>query len=348
MRRSPGEVMMKPSAKALGRTSPAVMTAALLGLIPLLHAPEIHAEFNLNWQADTTNPAFPRSFIFEDEEGNVFPLTDAVIHDDIDQGLTLIIEGQTPFVYERVIEGGIPYYHMIVGDPASGFAQEVYIRAGVSAPGFITGGSCTGPGTCDEGTSAPIGSDFSSSGGRGSDNNPVISNAFFPLEQNPTLSGNMSGNPTRVQMRQLLVDGDLTLDFVKDRYLEKPSISNTIEDAEFRSVFSMDSTGNLYTNDQTPSVVTNTVEHLGTDLPPDVRPPGGGPSSAFFNMETDAENSVVTAGRYTWTPGTGPGQSIGTYNYVDGGGHNPAPNWNSFFDHRETNPWSYPDNRPTP
>lgn len=324
--------------------------AALLGTMSLLHAPGALAEFNLNWQADTANPAFPRSFIFEDENGNLIPLTDAVIHDDITVGETIIIGNQTPFVYEKVMEGGVPYYHMIVGDPDSGFAQEVYIRAGINAFGFFnTGGACSGPGSCDEGTATfNVGPDFSASAGRGSDNDPTVSNAFRPLDPDFTISGNMSANPNRVQMRQLLVDGDLTLDFVKDRYIEKPSISNTIEDAEFRSTFAMDSTGNPYTSSATPSAVTNTVEHLGPNVPPDVRPPGGGPSSASFDMSTDADISVVTAGRYTWTPGTGPDGSLGTYDYVGGGGPSPSINWGSFFDHREANPWSYPDNRPTP
>lgn len=338
------ESTMKRRGRSLWRTR---FAAGLMGTMPLLLVPGAHAEFNLNWQADTANPAFPRSFIFEDEEGNVIPLTDAVIHDDINVGETIVIEGQTPFVYEKVMEGGVPYYHMIVGDPDSGFAQEVYIRAGINAFGFFN--TCSGPGSCDEGTATfNVGPDFSASAGRGSDNDPTVSNAFRPLDPDFTISGNMSANPNRVQMRQLLVDGDLTLDFVKDRYIEKPSISNTIEDAEFRSVFSMDSTGNLYSDSSTPSVVTNTVEHLGANLPPDVRPPGGGPSSASFDMATDADNSVVTAGRYTWTPGSGPDGSLGTYNYVGGGGPNPGTNWGSFFDHGQANPWSYPDNRPTP
>jgi hypothetical protein len=342
---------MNTTAKPRGRSRwQTRFAAALLGAMPLLHAPGALAEFNLNWQADSANPAFPRSFLFEDEQGNIIPLTDAVVHDHT--GETVIIEGQSPFVYEKVREGNVNYYHMIVGDPDSGFAQETYIRAGVNPFSvFMTFGQCTGPGTCDEGTATlPIGSDFSASAGRGSDNDPLNfeSNAMQPLNPNFALSGNMTANPNRVQMRQLLVDGDMTLDFVKNRYADKPSLSNTIENAEFRSVFSVDSTGNPYTSSATPSAVTNTVEHLGQDLPPDVRPPGGGPSSASFDMSTDSDNSVVTAGRYTWAPGTGPDGSLGTYSYVGGSGPNPNTNWSSFFDHREDNPWSYPDNRPTP
>ncbi len=346
---------------------PGTVTALLLTAV-FFHATAVHAQFNLNWEADT-NPAFPRTFVFDDEFGNPQTATDTSIHDDVSGGSTIIIPGQTPFIYEMVVIGGVQYYHMIIGNldnPDIGFVQETYIQAGIggAALGLAAGEACTGPATCEEGIATnPIGGltppggglgqfpqpgNVSSSGGLGvTGNDGAAGNGFSPLDANAVISGNMSGNPTRVQMRQRLVDGDLTMEFVKNNFLEKPSISNIIEndDASFQAVFDMNSAGNPYNSSATASVVTNTLEHTGADAPPGARPPGGGPSSALFDMSTDAEKSVVTAGRYTWIPGTGPGQSSGTYTYIDGG-QAFTPNWNSFFDHRENNPWSYPDNRP--
>lgn len=365
-------VRTKSSLDNRARSSWSGVASTLLLTAALFHAADGHAqlnEFNLNWQAVTASPVFPRTFVFEDEfTGETQVLTDAVIHDET---VTEIIPGQTPFIYEMVVIGGVQYYHIIVGDldnplDADGFRQETYIQAGVGGQvlGLADGRPCTGPVTCDEGIATnPIGGltppggglgqfpqqgSVSSSGGLGvSGGVGSGGNGFNPLAANSAISGNMSGNPTRVIMQQRVVDGDLTMDFVKNNFLEKPSISNVIknDDSGFHAVFDMNSAGNPYSSSATASVVTNTLEHTGADAPPNVSPPGGGPSSAFFDMSTDAENSVVTAGRYTWVPGTGPGQSSGTYTYVDGG-RMFAPNWNSFFDHGESNPWSYPDNRP--
>jgi hypothetical protein len=151
-------------------------------------------------------------------------------------------------------------------------------------------------------------------------------------------------------MRQLVTDGDLTVDFVKDKYAEKPSITNTIDATDLNATVVINSSGNPLNSAATASTVTNTVELIGSDLPPDVSAPGGGPSAVRFDMATDAQDSSVTAGQYSFTAGSGPGGSNGTYSYADPtkNSANINPDWNSYFDHTEDNPWSYPDNRPTP
>jgi hypothetical protein len=305
--------------------------ALTLGLSALfLCAAPVRAEFTLNWNADTANPVFSGTTVFQTDEGG----NDALFAD------------QTPFVYERVLDGTTPYYHLIVGDPASGFAQEVYIQAGFFGQ---TGGSCRGPINCG-GTASPIGPDHSASVGDTAVAFGFEGNGFDPLASDAVSSGNSSGNPSRVQMRQLVTDGDLTVDFVKDRYAEKPSITNIIDAADLNATLIIDSTGNPLSSAATASAVTNTVELRGPNLPEDVSPPGGGPSSVRFDMSTDAQNSSVTAGMYSYTAGSGAGGSSGTYNYADPT-HNSAninPDWSSYFDHGEANPWAYPDNRPAP
>lgn len=303
-------------------------TALAIGFsAAFLYAGPAVAEFTLNWTADTANPVFSGTLIIQTDE----------------QGTDQFVGNQTPFIYERVLDGTTPYYHLVVGDPASGFAQEVYIQAGFIAQ---TGGSCRGPITC-AGTAAAIGPDFSASGGATAVSFGFEGNGFDPFASNATSSGNSTGNPSRVQMRQLVTDGDLTVDFVKDKYAEKPSITNTIDTADLNATLRIDSSGNPLNSAATASAVTNTVELRGTDLPPDVTPPGGGPSSVRFDMATDAQTPHVTAGKYSYSPGSGPGGSSGTYTYSEGGA-NINPDWSSYFDHGEANPWAYPTNRPTP
>ncbi|MCC6302512.1 MAG: hypothetical protein IT489_06905 [Gammaproteobacteria bacterium] len=285
------------------------------------------AEFTLNWTSDTGNPVFSGTNITQTDDG----------------GNDQLIGGQTPFVYERVLDGTTPYYHLIVGDPASGFAQEVYIQAGFFGQ---TGGNCRGPVTC-AGTADAIGPTVSASGGDTAVAFGFEGNGFDPLSSDATSSGNSSGNPSRVQMRQLVTDGDLTVDFVKDKYLEKPSITNIIDASDLNATVIIDSTGNPLNSAATASVVTNTTELKGANLPPDVSSPNGGPSAVRFDMATDAPDAHVTAGRYSYAPGPGPGGSGGTYTYSEGSA-NINPDWSSYFDAGEANPWAYPDNRPTP
>ncbi len=262
----------------------------------MMHAGVAMAEFSLNWTADTANPAFSGT---------------SIVHG------TTTTPGQSPFIYERVTDGGVNYYHLVVGDPNTGFAQETYIQIGTAA---ITIGF------------QGIGPQLSSSGGQilptGNATDPLGTGAF---------AGNSTGNPNRVQMRQIVEDGDLSVDFLKDTFLEKPSITNTIESADLNATFQMNSAGNPYSSSATPSQVTNTVEHLAPDMPA---------ASAVFDMAVDSQDSRVTAGRYT-TTNPQPGAPGGAYTYVEGGA-NLNPDWSSFFDHREANPWSYPVNRPTP
>lgn len=297
------------------------LSAAGLAVMAFV-AGNAQAEFELNWQADGTPP--PTS-------GGCWQSSPDCTIVEVGED---IVPGQTPFIYQRVQQNGQNYYHMVIGDPDSGFAQEVYIQAG-------------GTSLFGQGNRADINlwQQMSSSGGAidpacdselGCGQN---TNAFDPLSSDPAFSGNASGNPSRVQMRQLLVDGELTVDFVKDRFAEKPVISNIIDAEDLLATFVIDGTGNLYSTAAS-SPVTNTVQHRGADLPP--------PESASFDMAVDAPNAHVTAGQYTATnPAAGlPG---GPYTYADPLENvNLAPDWRSFFDHSQPNPWTYTDNRPTP
>lgn len=303
-----------------------VATAGMAGTLAFGHA--ALAEFQLNWQADGTPP--PTS-------GGCWQFTpDCTI---IEHGADLVTD-QTPFVYQRVTdENGVTYYHMVVGNPDDGFAQEVYIQYGGANlfPGTATGVNLARQSSSSGGAIDPFCADEFGCG--------AGTNAESPLASSQALSGNATGNPSRVQMRQLLVDvdGDLTVDFVKDRFLEKPTITNIIDTGDIEATMIINGSGNLYSTPNS-SQVTNTVVHRGDNRPPE--------ASASFDManlsEQPGSNVNLTAGQYT-TTNPAAGSVAGPYIYADPRESvNLAPDWASFFDHDQANPWAFPLNRPAP
>ena len=214
----------------------------------------------------------------------------------------------TPFLQEIVSSGGKDYFHVIVGDPAAAasgdgaggtytFALEYYIELGSAIT--YSGGCCGGMGGMGGGGTE----EGSSSGG-------VLDNGSNPFAQD---AGNGTGNPTVVQIRQLLdhqyANGDsFNQEFLKDIFVEKPLITQDISSSEVTSNFSLDMRGISYSTSTTPGTITNTLDLLG-----------GQAGLGDFDMATDTDNSTVTGGRYTYTTGTGPNGSEGTYIYWDGG-----------------------------
>src|SRR3990172_10885392 len=92
-----------------------------------------------------------------------------------------------------------------------------------------------------------------------------------------------------------------------------------------------------YNNATTPGIMTNTMSLWGPDIPFD---------SAQFDMATSVQNSIVNAGKYTFTEGGDPGGVNGTYNYTDGNYNLTGQNWAPYFDPLQNNPWAYPGNKP--
>jgi len=269
---------------------------AILSLIPSANT---RAEFVLDWNADNTSQTFSGS---------------SIIHGDS------TITGQTPFVFERVTDPGTGtnYYHLIVGDPAQDFAQEVYIQqGGVSFQGFgnIRQGSASG-GRGD-------------TTGNGSDPLGVVNGKLF--------TGNGTGNPQRIQMREVINDGDFSMDFLKNVFLEKPIISLEITGTDMQSQVIIDGRGIGYDDDTTSAVVTNTMQITDPNIPE---------ASASFDMATDSQDSNVTAGRYIYTPSGSGANGGGTYTYTDDTFNVDNINWADYFDSSLPNPWSYTANRP--
>lgn len=229
------------------------------------------------------------------------------------------MSGQTPF-YSNFYGFGVPfdkvydpatglyYYHMMVGDPASGFVQESYIQLGSIAAATEAG--CVGN-TCSTSLN-----NLDPLGGTGS---------YY--------TGNGATNPRGAIIRQIISDGEVVMEFLKDQFSRKPLITQHLFTADLTATVEMDMRNSTYADINTPAVFTN----LQTFTSPDV---------TSFDYARDKQNSFVTAGRYTYTNGTGPGGSKGTYNYLDGNAifYDDWTSYMNIYDPR--NVWSYSDNKP--
>ncbi len=226
--------------------------------------------------------------------------------------------GATPFLMrgsfqlpEIVVdpETGLDYYHIIMGDPASGFMQEVYIERGFS--------------------SFPNGNVGSAVGGGGNGGNNID-----PLGPD---AANGKANPRKVLVRQVISDGEIYMDFTKDKFDRKPKITQILTLPDMSSIFQLDMSNSSYGDDLTPGILSYTMQ-LADDYQ----------DQANFNFATDVQNSNVTGGRYTYVNGAGPGGSDGTYTYDNGNFDVDAISWEAYFDHSLSNPWSNTVNRPIP
>lgn len=253
------------------------------------------------------------------------------------------ITSQTPFLIETVgtccediqlpeivtdPSNGLEYYHMIIGDPADGFVQEVYIQRSASFGVFGTGWDVQGG----------VGGLSSASGGAPDDNDGESGNGTDPLDITALATGTGSGNPNRVIMRQIVNDGEMSMEFLKDKYDRKPVIAQSLDAPDITSSVVIDMRNSTYSDMNTTGTMLNTMSLLGPDAPQD---------QANFDMANDAQNSFVDAGRYTYTTGAGPGGSGGSYNYLGVGTVDMTTiSWENFFNPDTSGPWSFTTNRP--
>ena len=226
---------------------------------------------------------------------------------------------QTPLLDEQLTDPntGLTYYHMVLGSPASGFAQEVYIQTSFSFGSFQNG-----PSSASRGTGGP--------GGNGTDPLGVTTGV---------VSGDGSGNPNRVIMREVMTSSDMSSEFLKADFATKPKISQDITDTDMSAHLMLDMSNSTYGVSSVPGTFINTVNISDGGIP-----------LAFgaFDNATDAQDSNVTAGRYTYTPGSKTGGADGTYTYADGGSATTGDGviWENFWDPAQPNPWIVGTNRP--
>lgn len=290
----------------------AVWGSALVGmLLPILG----HTELNFTGEPD------PVKRIDSGEEA--FVMCNMSGQTDVGCGDSWLFNrfDPTPFLQEIVKDtDGKVYYHMVIDDPLNGFSQEMYMGRGVdtiqgnrvsASLGGRVEDACFGGITVEERLHG-------------------CGNGALPLEGDKVYTGNGSGNPNRIIMRQVLDDAQMSQEFTKAAFDKKPKITQSTTDITqgVTGNFVIDMSNSTYLDDTTPGSMVNTLTFDA--LPGENRP--FAPKN--FDMSVDGQNVKVTGGRYTYTDGTtwGVSGAGGTYNYVEDGGFNLDIDWSIFKD----------------
>lgn len=254
----------------------------------------------------------------------------------------------TPFSEYPITIDSVVYYHVIVGDPSTGFAMESYVRAG---PVALVGASQNDIANTGGGFSLDGGGNLRSLAGDPSSVPTTATNSLHNVwnSANPLgdyrISGSGGNAPDHSAFRMVMTSakGDMSLEVSKPFLDKKPLITQTIQDGTMTSSFSADERGLNYNQDGTAAPVTNTLVLSDPSIP--------GAGAANFSM-TQSQQTLVTAGRYTWTPGTGwdndahdpslgwdtAGSTFGfgTYTYVGETGFQPLTfDWGTVFDYAQ-------------
>lgn len=298
-----------------------------IGFLCLFTVSSAHAEFLMNFQVPSNfSGGFPGPCNIAGLASPTVWCATAGVAEETDPD-------QTPYYQAQGVRiDDANYWRQVIGDPESGFAMEVYTE---------------------------IWSGFTSySGGRNSNFPQVLyrqdldvqsGNGWDPLGLDPALdstdTGNGTGNPTRVVMRQILGGtwdsptktwscgaAEFCMEFSKAQLDRKPKITQAINETStgLSARFELDMSNSTYADDTTAGTVINTVifdDGIGN-----------------FDMATDAQNIDITGGRYTYSSGASwldTGQSsgyetwnydAGTYSYSSGGFDHLDQDWGSYYD----------------
>jgi len=259
-----------------------------------------HAEFSLNFQSNPNTVASVANVSCNAGGGTMM----GGMMGNVGPGC-----GSDRFLQEVVDDNGTLYYHVIVGDTAQDpFAMEFYIRNGGCCwnSGGMMGGMMGGSG------SAPYSSSYGDTG------NPLAS-AYTPLAA-PSISGTGTGNPGRVYMRQINNDIEMSQSFEKPFEALKPRIVQTTNSGDIQQNFIVDMTNGNYNSFSTPSRFEIT-QQLNQPL-----------GEGNFSSATDIGAATVTAGQFSYSGGSGHGQSYGNYNYSSDAFDVYSVNWIDFCD----------------
>lgn len=204
------------------------------------------------------------------------------------------LDDGTSFSQERVNIGGVDYYHLVVGQPEQGFAQEILIRAGNGSvlfdPFFRAtrfgpvlsqsgGGFClTGNGPFEDPKAIPV---------CVTDNNANTPFSTF------NITGNGSGNPEAVLIKQIMSDSasGFSQEFLKAQLDKKPVISQNMNYAGVANTFVLDMSASGY-KEATQGKMTNITEVEGV---------GKFDADAGFGGSNEASGKFISGGRYTFS-----------------------------------------------
>jgi len=197
---------------------------------------------------------------------------------------------KTKFVYGDVTIDGQDYWHMIIGEPADGWAQEVFLLK--SAANF----------SMSNGETNPLGS-----------------------------SSNGIGYPTSAAIKTIANEtnsyGTISMEFLKDTIGNKPKVSTNITSGVMTMNFESDMRGMDYNTTAPAANVTSTLTLADPDIPQAESFSLTGSSSGDFDMATDTQYSVISAGQVTYDEVTQ------TYEYVNPvDDYNLGQSWDWYFD----------------
>jgi hypothetical protein len=111
-------------------------------------------------------------------------------------------------------------------------------------------------------------------------------------------------------MRQVMTDATMSSEFLKSDFSTKPKITQDVTSTDMAAHLVLDMSNSTYGVSTVPGTFTNTVSITDAGVP-----------LAFgsFDYATDAQDTTVTAGRYTYVSGPTTGGAGGTYTYAGGG-----------------------------
>lgn len=231
----------------------------------------------------------------------------------------------TPFLQEVITLGGADYYHVVVGDTASAFGLEFYLR---TAPGAVCWFGCA---------SARAGGMNGMPGMGGGGVSPLSSSSGSATNDSAPLSSTNSGTgrPDAVAIRQVNRTAEITQEFMKASETNKPRISQSLVSANVTLNFAIDMSAINYTTSAAGAVTLTQAINEPIPAPgnnPTTRSPL--PSAINFNIANAGPGSSVniTGGRYTYSPGSGDGGSLGVYSYFADSFNVYSINWASYCD----------------
>lgn len=259
----------------------------------------------------------------------------------------------TKFYYERLYLDGKRYWHIVIGDPdTDDFAQDSYIAVlpdggGGFIQSYSKGRSTLGWGPQDEGNLE----EFSGNG-------------WDPLGVNNSVvyTGNGTGNPLKVVMRQVMGTGSLSgsgnirnwdcdlgqfcQEFLKSELGFKPKITQNYVADDIVIDFAIDMLAISYSDDTTAVTMVNTLRIIDSTFP------ASNPqflSSEFFDASTQVGEADISAGKYAYTPGADALgiYNIGSYSYAGGEVANDFQldiDWAAYYDATQNPLGAYPGN----
>ena len=303
-------------AVAYRKRLPNVLPIVGLPIVLILLSQKAYAEFVMNFQPQSQNAYMATSYYSFADSCYPTGCTPYLLDEEVTTATGI---EQAEIVYDPTTNSN--YIHMIVGDLASGFIQESYVE--------IVDRECFGQYCWEQGAFGGDTTSFTAEG---------YGNSRKPLDNDSAYSGNATGNPTRVLIRQIVNDGEMTTEFLKDKYGKKPAIAQTVINADIQMTTLIDMRNSDYDTDSIAGFIINTMSLVGSTAPPD---------GVYFNSLVDSQETAVNAGKYTYTDGAGPGGSVGTYSYEGSFYDITTTDWVSYFDTNDpTNIWSVTDFMP--